>query len=242
MQSYGQRVHQQRHPGMGRSGACRVAFHRARKADAEPRFAQFLWNSLTPSTLPCGTSCSMIAKQLRVACVLIPEPRLSGSGHLARRLQGLAASLATRMADTGRVRRHLQPASDSGAAQSDKLCAIARRFTHPTGHHQRRKRTQNGIKPGSKVNRTLEHDAFTQNRTMLSSYSFRMLFCEKPVPTFSQHALTNRHLLQLHGRNLEWKILRVALLIYDCYFVYRKIGARKIIGYLVRQPTCFSKV
>jgi len=59
------------------------------------------------------------------------------------------------MADTDRVRFNLQPASGSGAAQSEKRRAIARRFTRPTGQNQRRKRTQNWIKPGGKVNATM---------------------------------------------------------------------------------------
>ena len=35
----------------------------------------------------------------------------------------------------------------------------------------------------------LEHDVFRLKHIMLFSYYYRMLFCEKPDSTFSQHAL-----------------------------------------------------
>ncbi len=35
----------------------------------------------------------------------------------------------------------------------------------------------------------LEHDVFRRKHIMLLSYYYRMLFCEKPDSTFSQHAL-----------------------------------------------------
>src|SRR6185312_8200924 len=55
------------------------------------------------------------------------------------------------MADARRVRADLPHAAGSGAAQCEKLCASARRFTRPAGQSQRRKRTQDWIKPGGNV-------------------------------------------------------------------------------------------
>jgi len=49
-------------------------------------------------------------------------------------------------------------------------------------------RNQAADREGSTDKIGLKHDAFTQHRIMLSSYYFLMLFCEKPVLTFSQPA------------------------------------------------------
>lgn len=66
-------------------------------------------------------------------------------------LQWLAASLATRLADTGRVRLQLLPASGSGAARCENLRATAHRFTPLAGQYYPRKRTRNWIYPGGNV-------------------------------------------------------------------------------------------
>jgi hypothetical protein len=58
----------------------------------------------------------------------------------------------SRRADAGRVRLLLQPASGSGAAQSEKLRAIASRIHRPSGQTQPRKRTRNWTRLGGKVN------------------------------------------------------------------------------------------
>jgi len=62
-----------------------------------------------------------------------------------RRLQHRAAALPNRLADTGRVRHHLQSAMVARAALHQRLRASARRFTRPAGHNPRRERTQNWI-------------------------------------------------------------------------------------------------
>lgn len=68
---------------------------------------------------------------------------------LADGLQRRASAFKTRMADTQRVRADL--ASGFGAAQCERLRASDRRFTHPSGQSQRRKRIQHRIKSGGNV-------------------------------------------------------------------------------------------
>ncbi len=61
------------------------------------------------------------------------------------------AALPDRLADTGRVRQHLHPATVARAALCQRLGASARRFTRQAGQNHRRERTQNWIETGGNV-------------------------------------------------------------------------------------------
>jgi hypothetical protein len=99
------------------------------------------------------------------------------------------------MADTGRVRLHLQPASGSGAALCEKLRAIARRITRPSGQTQPRKRTQNWIKLGGNVTTLPGRVAHAACRNIVDAIDNNFSQLTADILQFPRNDVTSPHLV-----------------------------------------------